>query len=68
MDKSRLTDGVDESVIIRTESLMEQAQHQLHSNDQTMMDMIGDTTVRMTDSMISASVAGYDSKGGSFIQ
>lgn len=66
-DQSRMNEGMEDSVIIRTDAVMQQMQEQIHSTDQTMMDLIqDDTTVRM-DSFISASAAGMDSKLGSFI-
>lgn len=66
-DQSRLQEGTEESVIIRTDAVMQQVE-QIHSTDQTMLDLIqDDTTVRM-DSFISASAAGMDSKLGSFVQ
>ena len=66
-EQSHIHEGTEESVIIRTDAVMQQVQEQ-HSTDQTMMDLIqDDTTVRM-DSFISVSAAGMDSKLGSFVQ
>ena len=43
-DHSRIHKGTEESVIIRTDAVLQQMQEQNHSTDQTMMDLIQDDT------------------------